>query len=192
MAEKRKTVLGEKSHAKSIKLRQETKNKVDELLANGEKITFKRIMEECGVSKGFLYDKNIRAYIDEAIRLQKEEMLNLPNQQQNLFWKLMAAYIFQYSLMDEQEALLKDSIEDIRSRKSKEEYTFKLLARYLATETDNNKVEDEIKTFMKSFLFNNDTWIDKLAVLIHKISKDCYALEYLGMLKQALRDVRSE
>lgn len=98
MAEKRKTVLGEKSHAHSVKLRQETKNKVDEMLTSGEKITFERIMEECSVSRGFLYDKEMRVYIDESIRLQKEEMLNLPNQQQNLFWKLMAAYIFSICL----------------------------------------------------------------------------------------------
>lgn len=192
MGKKRNTKLGKDSHEKSVRLRQETKNKIDEMLVNGTKITVKSVMEECGVSKGFVYDKDIRAYIEEAQRLQKEEMLNLPNQQQNLYWKLMASYIFQYSLMDEQEALLKDSIADIRLRKSKEEYTFNLLARYLATETDNDKVEDEIKAFMKSFLFNNDTWIDKLVALIHKISKDCYALEYLGLLKQAFRDVRSE
>lgn len=38
MAEKRETILGEKSHAKSVKLRQETKNN-DEMLTSGEKIT---------------------------------------------------------------------------------------------------------------------------------------------------------
>lgn len=39
MAEKRKIILGEKSHAKSVKLRQETKNKANEMLTSGEKIT---------------------------------------------------------------------------------------------------------------------------------------------------------
>ena len=117
MREKRNTKLGDSSHEKSVRLRQETKNKIDEMLANGTKITFKSVMEECGVSKGFVYDKDIRAYINEAQRMQKEEALNLPNQQQNLYWKLMASYIFQYSLMDEQEALLNDAIENLKARK---------------------------------------------------------------------------
>ena len=67
---KRNTKLGDSSHEKSVRLRQETKNKIDEMLANGTKITFKSVMEECGVSKGFVYDKDIRAYINEAHNLR--------------------------------------------------------------------------------------------------------------------------
>lgn len=177
MAEKRKTALGEKSHAKSVKLRQETKNKVDEMLVSGEKITFKRIMEECGVSKGFVYDKDIRVYIDEAIRLQKEEMLNLPNQQQNLFWKLMAAYIFQYSLMDEQEALLKDSIDDLKKRKARADYSIRLLAKYLAIETDLRKAKDEIQAFLPMYYYDIPDFTQKLITLIKEITDDCPAPE---------------
>ena len=52
MVEKRETTLGEKSYAESVKLRQETKNKADEMLTSGERITFKKIMEKCGIRKG--------------------------------------------------------------------------------------------------------------------------------------------
>lgn len=184
MADKRKTVLGEKSHANSVKLRQETKNKIDEMLASGEKITFKKIMEECGVSKGFVYDKEIRAYIDSAINLQKEEMLSLPNQQQNLFWKLMAAYIFQYSLMDEQEALLKDSISDLKKRKARADYSLQLLAKYLAIETDLQKVKDEIKAFLPMYFYDITDFTKKLIALIKEITDDCPALELLELIEE--------
>lgn len=176
MEEKRKTALGGKSHAKFVKLRQETKNKVDEMLASGEKIIFKRIMEECGVSKGFVCDKEIRAYIDAAISLQKEEMLSLPNQKQNLFWKLMAAYIFQYSLMDEQEALLKDSIDDLKKRKARVGYSLQLLAKYLALETDLRKVKDEIQAFLPMYYYDIPDFTKRLNALIKEITDDCPAL----------------
>lgn len=178
MAEKRKTTLGEKSHANSVRLRQETKNKVDEMLTSGEKITFKKIMEECGVSKGFVYDKEIRAYIDAAINLQKEEMLSLPNQQQNLFWKLMTAYIFQYSLMDEQEAVLKECIEELKKKKYKAEYTLNLLAKYLAYETDLVKIRDGLNAFLHTF-FDMPDFDKRLIPLLERINADCLALEFL-------------
>ncbi len=187
MREKRNTKLGDSSHEKSVRLRQETKNKIDEMLANGTKITFKSVMEECGVSKGFVYDKDIRAYINEAQRMQKEEALNLPNQQQNLYWKLMASYIFQYSLMDEQEALLKDAIENLKARKEhrsqQADYSLKLLAHYLALETDSTRIKDELMAFIAVFAIDIPEWQEELITLIKKEVEDCPALEVLNLFE---------
>lgn len=187
MGEKRNTKLGKDSHEKSVRLRQETKNKIDEMLTSGTKITFKSVMEECGVSKGFVYDKDIRAYIEEAQRLQKEEMLNLPNQQQNLYWKLMASYIFQYSLMDEQEALLKDAIKGLKERKerkSKEaDYCLEVLAHYLALETDLVKIRDEMMAFHSIYFTDIPNWRGRLIALIKERVDDCLALEVLNLIE---------
>lgn len=182
----RKTVLGNKRHEESVQLRQKTKNKIDEMLVNGTKITFKSVMEECGVSKGFVYDKDIRAYIEEAQRMQKEESLNLPNQQQNLYWKLMASYIFQYALMDEQEALLKDEIENLKTRKEQRsqqaDYSLKLLAHYLILETDSIRIKEELTAFCSVFITDIPNWKEELIALMKERVDDCIALEFLNSL----------
>lgn len=164
----RKTVLGNKSHEKSVKLRQETKNKIDEMLTNGTKITFENVMKECKVSKGFVYNEEIRKYIEAAKAVQKDEKLNLPNQQLNLYWKLMASYIFQYSLMDEQEEVLRDAMEGLRSRQQVAEYVIRLLAKYLAMETDSAKRKIELEEFQSVFREIIPNWKDKLSDLMEQ------------------------
>lgn len=112
---KRSSALCDKKHTESQKLRQETKNYVDNLLSKGVKITKKQVMEGMGVSNGFVNNPEISAYIKEKQKYQQEEspIVDIEHQSDILHKKLMAAYIFQYALLDEQEAFLKEAIKDM-------------------------------------------------------------------------------
>ena len=107
-----------KKHEDSQKLRQETKNFIDEMVVNGFKVTKKAVREGMGVSNGFVNNSEITAYIKQAQALQKEQDLNVDVEYQRttLFRKLMASYIFQYSLLDEEETFLKQAIQDMKEQ----------------------------------------------------------------------------
>lgn len=112
---KRSSAMCDKKHDDSQKLRQETKNYIDNLLTQGIKITKKQVREGMGVSNGFVNNPEISAYIKEKQKYQMEEMpiVDVKHQSDILHKKLMAAYIFQYALLDEQEAFLKEAIKDM-------------------------------------------------------------------------------
>lgn len=153
---KRSTKLGNESHENSVKLRQEVKDTIDDMLAKGEKITKTGVARKCNISRGLLYSPEMDTYINAAIQLQEEQSLNLPNQETNLYRKLMASYIFQYSLLEEQEALLNEVISNSKSAKGlsklQQSYILNLLAYRLRNETDKNEILYAIETFP----FEND------------------------------------
>lgn len=107
-----------KKHEDSQKLRQETKNFIDEMVVNGLKVSKKAVRKGMGISNGFVNNPEITAYIKQAQELQKEDGVNVDVEYQRttLFRKLMASYVFQYSLLDEEETFLKQAIEDMKKQ----------------------------------------------------------------------------
>lgn len=108
----------EQKHKDSQKLRQETKNFIDNMLINGIPITQKNVEEGMNVSHGFVNNPEISSYIKQAQTLQEEQDLNVDVEYQRtiLLRKLMASYIFQYSLLDEEETFLKQAIQDMKEQ----------------------------------------------------------------------------
>lgn len=115
---KRTSEMCQKKHNDSVKLRQETKNFIDEMVVNGLKVSKKAVRDGMHVSNGFVNNPEITAYIKQAQALQKKEELNVDVDYQDitLFRKLMASYVFQYSLLDEEETFLKQAIEDMKQQ----------------------------------------------------------------------------
>lgn len=68
--------------------------------------------------------------------------------------------------MDEQEALLKDSIIDLKKRKERADYSLQLLAKYLALETDLQKIKDELQSFLSMFYYDIPDFNSRLIALI--------------------------
>lgn len=115
---KRLSEMCQKKHEDSQKLRQETKNFIDEMVINGLKVSKKAVRKGMGISNGFVNNPEITAYIKQAQELQKDDGINVDVEYQRtiLFRKLMASYVFQYSLLDEEETFLKQAIEDMKQQ----------------------------------------------------------------------------
>ena len=110
--------MSEESHKKSQKLRTEVKGYIDRMVASGIPVTKKAVMEGAKVSNGFVNNKEITEYINAAKEKQKKQDLRVDVDLQNtiLFRKLMSSYIFQYALLDEQEAFLKEAIKELKEK----------------------------------------------------------------------------
>lgn len=112
--EKRSSPLTTKKHEESIKLRTEIKRKIDDMLSSGVKITKADISRKCEVSRSFLNSPEMDKYIKAAQKIQEEQGISEKKEETSIYRKLMASYIFQYALMDEQEALLLEVIKDLK------------------------------------------------------------------------------
>lgn len=77
----------------SPKLRTETKNYIDKMLACGNSITKANIVKGMDVSRSFLNTPEIDTYIKDAAAKQMQIKINLEQQNSILFNKLMASYI---------------------------------------------------------------------------------------------------
>ena len=110
--------MSDKSHEESLKLRTEVKEYIDRMVASGIPVTKKAVMEGAKVSNGFVNNKEITEYINKAKEKQAEQDLRVDVSLQNiiLFRKLMSSYIFQYALLDEEEAFLKEAIKKMKEK----------------------------------------------------------------------------
>lgn len=81
-------------------------------------VTKMSVMEDVKVSNGFVNNKEITEYINAAKEKQKKQDLRVDVDLQNtiLFRKLISSYIFQYALLDEQEAFLKEAIKELKEK----------------------------------------------------------------------------
>ena len=185
MNEKRSTKLSRASHENSIKKRTEIKNAIDDMLTKGEKITKANIVRRCNVSRGLLNSPELDSYIKAAQRMQDENSLHMPNQENNLYRKLMSSYIFQYSLLEEQEALLNEVLKDAKSAKGlskiQKSYILNLLAFRLANETDKNEILYQIKNF--AFEEDIPDWKIHLIDILKENNENSIALETLQSIK---------
>lgn len=110
--------MSDKSHEESLKLRTEVKEYIDRMVASSIPVTKKAVMEGAKVSNGFVNNKEITEYINKAKEKQAEQDLRVDVSLQNtiLFRKLMSSYIFQYALLDEEEAFLKEAIKEMKEK----------------------------------------------------------------------------
>ena len=59
----------------------------------------------------------------------------------------------------------------------------KLLAHYLALETDSIRIKDELMAFIAVFAIDIPEWQEELITLIKKEVEDCPALEVLNLFE---------
>lgn len=164
----KETVLGNTSRERSEKLRQEVKNVIDRMVMDGITVTAKEVERQANVSHGFVYSEGIKEYIDEAKKKQKNEKQRVDIKLQNsvLHKKLMASYIFEYALLDEHEAFLKDAIEKIKSDNTIADNSIKFFASCLEQETDEKKIKKLLKDFKDCFEKDIPDWKEKVLPLL--------------------------
>lgn len=170
----KKTFLGNTSHEESVKLRQEVKNVIDRMVLDGITITVKEVERQAKVSHGLVYKDEIKAYIEEAKEKQKNEKQRVDIKTQNsvLYKKLMSSYIFEYALLDEHEAFLKDAIEKMKSDNTIADNSIKFLISCLEQEIDEKKIRKLMKDFNASLGEDIPDWKEKVLPLL---SNGCVA-----------------
>ena len=110
--------LTDKSPSNSKKKETELKEVVRKMLAAGIPITPAEVERQSGLSHSFVYKPEMQKFIKEQKEKQKKDDLRVDVELQNfnLHAKLMASYIFAYSLLDEQEEFYKTAIAELKDR----------------------------------------------------------------------------
>ena len=190
MAEKH---ISNKRHIDSLKKRTETKDFIDRMVATGIPVTKKAVMEGTGCSNGFVNNAEITAYIKQAQEKQRGGDLRVDIGLQNtiLTRKLLSSYIFQYALLDEQEAFLKEAIEELKAKKtekvmltnSQTNTALKLLAMNLENETDESKILSSIQEFRSAFEKDIPNWKESLINILKENAENCVTIKILQAMK---------
>lgn len=163
---------------KSRTMRTEVKEVIKKMLLSGQKLTIANISRKAKCSRSFLYTPEMKKFIEEQRENQRNEERRVDIELQNSVFhtKLMAAYIFLYSLLDQQEEFYKIAIEDLKNKdKSFNDTAIMVLARILEQETKPERVIEILEAFLDSFEKNIPDWKEKLI----KTLNSCVALDML-------------
>ena len=163
--------LTDKSSFNSQKKETELKEVVRKMLAAGTPLTYANIERETGLSRAFVEQKpENRQFIDEQKEKQKKDDLRVDVELQNfnLHAKLMASYIFAYSLLDEQEEFYKTAIAELKDRdkpfviNNGSDSVIEFICQILSEETDSSKVDKLLNKFKVCFSESIPDWKEQL------------------------------
>lgn len=174
--------------ADSKKKETELKEVVRKMLSAGKPLNYANIERESGLSRAFVEQnpKN-RQFIDEQIKKQEEENSRVDIELQNFNYhtKLMASYIFAYSLLDEQEEFYKTAIQELKDKETPfvinngSDSAIEFICQLLSKETNSAKIIDSLNKFKTCFSQSIPNWKEQL---IDKLG-ECSALDILRSQK---------
>lgn len=177
--------LSDESKADSKKKETELKEVVRAMVAAGIPVTSAEVERLTGLSHSFVYKPEMQKFIKEQQEKQKEEGLrvDIGLQKQNLYTKLMASYIFAYSLLDEQEEFYKTAISELKGRSTpsisdNEHFSIDFACQVLSNETDVEKATTILEYFQNNFAAVIPDWKDQL---MKKLGK-CPAFDILNQM----------
>lgn len=160
----------DKRSAESKKMVTEVKEVIRKMVADGEPVTSKNVVEKAGISRATIYNNpEIKKFFMEQQEKQKEAALRVDTelQQKNLHTKLMASYIFAYSLLDEQEEFYKTAISELKGRNTpsvsnENHFSIDFACQVLSNETDVEKATTILEYFQNNFAAVIPDWKDQL------------------------------
>ncbi len=161
----------------SRKMRTEVKEVIRNMLSSGKQLTIANICEEAKCSRSFLYSSEMKEFIKEQQEKQKKEDWRVDIELQNSIYhtKLMASYIFLYSLLDQQEEFYKIAIEELKDKEKSFDAPIKFIAQILENETNPEKISDILEKFQASFSEIIPNWKGQLI----KTLNSCLTLDML-------------
>lgn len=170
-------------HKESIKMRTEVKEVIRNMLSSGKPLTMTNICKEAKCSRSFLYDSEMKTFIKEQREKQKKEDWRVDIELQNNIYhtKLMASYIFLYSLLDQQEEFYKIAIQELKDRETPfvinngSDSAIEFICQLLSRETNSAKITDLLNKFKACFSESIPNWKEQV---INKLEK-CLALDML-------------
>lgn len=170
--------------ADSKKKETELKEVVRKMLSAGKPLNYANIERESGLSRAFVEQnpKN-RQFIDKQIKKQEEENSKVDIELQNFNYhtKLMASYIFAYSLLDEQEEFYKTAIQELKDRETPfainngSDAVIEFICQLLSKETNSSKVTDLLNKFKACFSESIPNWKEQIMGRLEQ----CPALDIL-------------
>ena len=186
--EKKQSKLCTEKRLQSQKLRAETKATIDKMVLANIPVTKASVMKQMNVSNSFVNTPEISDYIKEAKNKQGKSSakMDITSQNQLLFRKLMASYVFQYALLDEQEAFLKDALKNIKENKTSSLSVFQastvlhMLTLNLHILTTEKEIEELLTLFREAFEKEIPDWKKLVTDRLKDSYPDCFALTYLS------------
>lgn len=177
--------LSDESKADSKKKETELKEVVRAMVTAGIPVTSAEVERLTGLSHSFVYKPEIQKFIKEQQEKQKEEGLrvDIGLQKQNLYTKLMASYIFAYSLLDEQEEFYKTAISELKGRSTpfvlqKNNSSIDFACQVLSNEADAANATAILNNFQMIFASDIPDWKDQM---MKKLGK-CPAFDILNQM----------
>lgn len=179
--------LTDKSPSNSKKKETELKEVVRKMLAAGIPISSAEVERQSGLSHSFVYKPEMQKFIKEQKEKQKKEDLKIDTELQNfnLHTKLMASYIFAYSLLDEQEEFYKTAIAELKDRdkpfviNNGSDSAIKFICQTLSEETDPSKIAKLLNKFKVCFSESIPDWKEQLLEKLDKcLAKDILEKKY--------------
>lgn len=175
--------LTDKKPADSRKKETELKEVVRKMLSAGIPITPSEVEKQSGLSHSFVYKPEMKKFIKEQKEKQKQESLRVDVELQNLNYhtKLMASYIFAYSLLDEQEEFYKTAIQELKDRETPfvinngSDAAIEFICQLLSRETNSSKVTDFLNKFEACFSESIPNWKEQIMGKLEQ----CTALDIL-------------
>lgn len=167
----------------SKKKETELKEVVNKMLTAGIPITSAEVERQSGLSHAFVYKPEMQKYIKEQKEKQKKDDLRIDVELQNLNFhtKLMASYIFAYSLLDEQEEFYKTAIQELKDRETPfainngSDSSIEFICQILSKETSSVKITDLLNKFKACFSESIPNWKEQIMKKLEK----CTALDIL-------------
>lgn len=175
--------LTDKSSSNSKKKETELKEVVRKMLAAGIPITSAEVERQSGLSHSFVYKPEMQKFIKVQKEKQKKDELRVDVELQNLNFhtKLMASYIFAYSLLDEQEEFYKTAIQELKDRETPfitnncSDSAIDFICQILSKETDPSKISELLDKIRACFSKSIPDWKEQLI----EILDNCPALDFL-------------
>lgn len=179
--------LTDKSPSNSKKKETELKEVVRKMLAAGIPITSAEVERQSGLSHSFVYKPEMQKFIKEQKDKQKKDDLrvDVELQNQNFHNKLMASYIFAYSLLDEQEEFYKTAIQELKDRETpfiannSSDSAIDFICQILSKETSSTKITTLLNKFKACFSESIPDWKEQIIGRLEK----CTALDILKKSK---------
>lgn len=174
----------ENHNVDSPKMATEVKEVILKLAAAGIELNRYNIVKEAGCGQSYVYQNpEVRAFWKEQQEKQIQEKLKVDVELQNLNYhtKLMASYIFAYSLLDEQEEFYKTAIQELKDRETPfainngSDSAIEFICQLLSKETSPIKITDLLNKFKACFSDSIPNWKEQV---INKLEK-CLALDML-------------
>lgn len=162
--------LTDKKPFDSRKKETELKEVVRKMLSAGIPITPAEVERQSGLSHSFVYKPEMQKFIKEQKEKQKKEDLKVDIELQNFNYhtKLMASYIFAYSLLDEQEEFYKTVIAELKDREKPfvinngSDSTIEFISQLLSKETNSAKITDLLNKFEACFSESIPNWKEQI------------------------------
>lgn len=169
--------------AESKKKETEVEEVVRKMLSAGIPITSAEVERQSGLSHSFIYKPEIQKFIKEQKEKQKQEGLKIDIELQNINYhtKLMASYIFAYSLLDEQEEFYKTAIQELKDRETPfvinngSDSAIEFICQLLSGETNSVKITDLLNKFKACFAESIPNWKEQIMGRLEQ----CTALDIL-------------